>query len=110
MLRVKELCAAMGGQRGFASSQVVACVDKSPLACKYLVHSLTVPVIQGDICEVETIRQLHLAGNPQPAVITAGFPCQPFSAQGDGKVFEDNRAQVLWGVFRAAWLTNEPSR
>ena len=108
--RIKKVCAGLGGiglgcrQLG---AQIVASVDVSPLACEHLVMNRHGVVIHGDICQDHVIAKLHQAGGPEPAVLTAGFPCGPFSPQpqGDMRAFQDNRSQTFYGVLRAAWLT-----
>lgn len=55
-------------------------------------HWPNLPIIE-DICDV-TIESLRSAGIGRPDIITAGFPCQPFSKAGKQKGVEDDR--YLW--------------
>ncbi|CAK9056112.1 Cytosine-specific methyltransferase NlaX (M.NlaX) [Durusdinium trenchii] len=106
--RVKELCAGLGGiGYGLQFLQAVICasVEINDLACSQLAHNLHGEIIQGDICQDQTILACHLAGGTSPALLTAGFPCQPFSSQGDQKAFADERTKPFWAILRATILT-----
>jgi DNA (cytosine-5)-methyltransferase 1 len=48
------------------------------------------------------VRQFHPAhtGLPAPDVLTAGFPCQPFSSAGDRKGFNDDRGVLYAEIVR----------
>lgn len=46
------------------------------------------------------ITQLDLNIVPQHDVLTAGFPCQPFSISGKMKGFEDTRGTLIYSVFQ----------
>ena len=105
--RVKEVCAGSGGiGKGaqFLGAVVCASVDFSPLATQHLRGNLHGVVLQGDLCKDATIYQLHCSGGSEPAVILSGFPCQPFSSQGDRRQFSDSRTDAYWATLRASWL------
>ncbi|CAJ1345248.1 unnamed protein product [Effrenium voratum] len=50
------------------------------------------------------IYGLHTAGHLHRTLLASGFPCQPYSRQGDGHGAEDPRASAFWGTLRACWL------
>ena len=105
--RIKELCAGIGGIGhgcAFAGASVCAALDVNAIACEHLRANIKCPVIHGSVTNDKAIKQWHQAGGPQAAVITAGFPCQPFSAQGDGLQFDDDRTRPFWAVLRATFL------
>ena len=108
-LCIKEACAGMGGI-GIGckqlSAQIVASVDTCALACDHLRRNGREHVIQGSICQDSVIKTFHLAGTSASTLLTAGFPCQPFSPQGDRKAFADERSQVYWGILKAARFMN----
>ena len=74
-----------------------------PLLSLKPVH-FQIPVIHGDVADTRCVRALH-AMKPQGFVqVTGGFPCQPYSRQGDMRGLQDGRGQVLPAIMRSAWL------
>ena len=103
-----ELCAGMGGiSLGAQAACVHTClfVDKSQLAAEILQDNKGAQVLQADIMHRSTQKQVHMRCPSFPVLLSAGFPCQPFSRQGSGLALQDPRSQVLKGVLRTAWLT-----
>ena len=94
--QLKELCAGIGGfsqGANFVGIKTVACLDHSALACAalrlqghYTIHS--------NIEDQQALLQLHAAGNARPCPVSAGFPCQPYSAQGDQRGLQDSRGNT----------------
>ena len=106
---MKEVCAGMGGiALGAASAGVrtVAHMDTNSLACSTLRANQALNVIQGSVCSDTDILKLHLANTAEPTILGAGFPCQPFSRQGDGRGSQDSRASAFWGTLCTAGYTN----
>eukprot|EP00438_Fugacium_kawagutii_P004592 Skav228983 [mRNA] locus=scaffold127:31096:34704:+ [translate_table: standard] len=84
-------------------------VDHNDLACSVLLANFDVPVVHGDISLMWIVKKVH-SYRPQGHVqLTAGFPCQPFSRQGDGRGLRDSRGGVLPAILRAAWLLDVQS-
>ena len=46
------------------------------------------------------ITEIAVTAIPQHDVLTAGFPCQPFSISGKMKGFEDTRGTLIYNVFK----------
>eukprot|EP00438_Fugacium_kawagutii_P015809 Skav206885 [mRNA] locus=scaffold3287:68732:72739:+ [translate_table: standard] len=107
-----EFCAGMGGFSlgstpvGFKTAVMVDC---NPLACRALRDNFKCPIIQGDIQATETLIQVHENRPSGRVQVTAGFPCQPYSRQGDGLGLHDARGGVLHGIVRGAWLLQASS-
>ena len=106
-LKVKELCAGMGGigvSSAFLGHPVASALDVNALACDFLRRNFDFPVIHGSVLDDRALCSLQTSGDSFPCVITAGFPCQPYSQQGDRRGLSDSRAAVLFGVLRAKYL------
>jgi DNA (cytosine-5)-methyltransferase 1 len=91
-----ELFAGIGGFRLGFEKAGYECVFSSEFnnSCKdvYLKNFKEMPL--GDITEIST------AQIPDFDVLTAGFPCQPFSICGKRKGFEDTRGTLFFDVCR----------
>ena len=106
-----ELCAGLGGIARGAQAlgiRTVAQNDRSPLALEALQANFghTVP---GDIGQREVRIKIHQAYIRNPAMLTAGFPCQPFSRQGDGKGLADSRGKTLHHIVKITWHLQVPA-
>ena len=88
----------------FIGFQVVAACDHNSLACRHLSANHRIPVVHGSVCDDQTLYSLQLCGGPEVATYTLGFPCQPFSRQGDGQGLSDRRVNALWSSLRAMYL------
>lgn len=53
-------------------------------------------------CPSGDINEISLKEIPQHDILTAGFPCQPFSISGKQKGFEDTRGTLIYKVFEIA--------
>ena len=103
-LRIKETCAGIGGighgcMAGGAT--ICAAMDSNRFAVHHLRRYYNGEVLLGNVNSDRDLLRLHLAGGSSPTLEAAGFPCQPFSRQGDGLAFQDRRAQAFWGVLRS---------
>jgi len=90
--RIGELCAGYGGL-GMAVQSVLGgemawCADNDPGASKILAHHWPTVPNHGDLTTTDwaTVEPVD--------IITAGWPCQPWSLAGKGKGAQDERA--IW--------------
>ena len=64
-------------------------------ACKTYRHNFpNAPLVEADI------RKINVKDIPDFDVLTAGFPCQPFSIAGRQKGFEDKRGNLFFEIAR----------
>eukprot|EP00438_Fugacium_kawagutii_P025315 Skav217868 [mRNA] locus=scaffold2487:71341:75261:+ [translate_table: standard] len=102
-----DFCCGMGGfsigsrQLGIPTTVFV---DKSPLACQTVQANFPGHVIQGDLGDMNTLKQAHAHRKPGHLQVTGGFACQGFSTQGDQKGMDDHRSHSLLMILRGAWL------
>ena len=96
MLAHVDLCSGIGGfalgfQRAKLSKPVLFC-DIEPWSRQILKkHWPDVPIAE-DVKELANDpRQIINAINGRQSILTAGYPCQPFSAAGQRRGFEDER-------------------
>lgn len=72
-----DLCSGLGGfaigshHAGMATGLFI---EKSDLACQALECNFAAPVIQGDVGDVQVIKQAHMFRPHGPIQVTAGFP------------------------------------
>ena len=103
---LKEVCAGIGGfsagavQSGFHTTVFL---DRCDIAGN-TVEANGGRVITADIASREAKIALHEVQPEVPCMLTAGFPCQPFSRQGDSRGFMDERAHTLTSVLEATWF------
>ena len=105
-LQLREVCAGIGGfSLGAAESgfKTVVFLDRSPIACQ-TIRNNGGTCICADIGTREARIALHEAQPEIASLLTAGFPCQPFSRQGDGRGFQDNRAHTLTHILITTWF------
>ena len=106
---IREVCAGMGGiglGGSLMNMQIVAQLDHNALCCDTLKRNGSPCVIQADICRDESIMYLHQVQPHRRHVLTAGFPCQPFSTQGSQLAMSDRRSAVFFQVLKTAYLTS----
>ncbi|CAK9043795.1 unnamed protein product, partial [Durusdinium trenchii] len=107
LCEVKELCSgiaciSMGAAQ--IGGWAVGALDVNHLAISHLRDNGHPNPIQGSVLRDGDICRMHLLNGAKRGTLSAGFPCQPFSKQGDAKGMGDSRAAVFMGVARAAWL------
>ena len=73
---------------------------QSQLACEALKANFNSPVIQGDLGNVDTLKQIHPLKGKGHVQVTGGFPCQGFSRQGDMQGMEDHRSHSLYYILQ----------
>lgn len=101
-----DICGGMGGfTMGSepAGIETLAFLDSNALACEVLRANFKVPVIHGSVMDPLCIQELHAMKTDAYLQITGGFPCQPYSRQGDLQGLRDQRGSVLSGILRCAW-------
>eukprot|EP00438_Fugacium_kawagutii_P008967 Skav214288 [mRNA] locus=scaffold2257:201508:210505:- [translate_table: standard] len=79
-------------------------VDRSSLACQAIQANFSGHVIQGDLGDMNTVKQAHAHRQPGHLQVTGGFACQGFSTQGDQNGMADRRSHSLLHILRGAWL------
>lgn len=100
MLTVGSMFAGIGGiclgfqQAGF---DIIWANEKDAAACRTYRNNF------GDDYLVEAnIKKIDKSNIPQFDVLTAGFPCQPFSVAGPHKGFEDARGDLFFQIIEVA--------
>ena len=77
--------------------------------CLPYTHSGGFFVLQGSMsrgcCNPSMVHQLHSRAGGTFCLLAAGFPCQPFSCQGDCLGLADLRGKMLHATLRCGWLT-----
>ena len=99
-MRVGSLFAGIGGiDLGFQQSglDIVWANELDKNACK--TYRLNFPDTELFECD---IRKLDDSLLPKVDIITAGFPCQPFSVCGKQKGFGDDRGNLFFEIMRIA--------
>jgi len=110
-LTVVSLFAGIGGiEKGFEDTKKFRAIAANEIdekaASSYLYNHKDTNLIVKSIHAVSGKELLSASVNTKVNVLTAGFPCQPFSIAGYRKGFEDERGNVFWQIIR---LVNELS-
>ena len=97
-MRVGSMFAGIGGIcLGFkyAHANIVWANEQDKYACRTYRHVFGSGYLtEGDICKIDT------GTIPDMDVLTAGFPCQPFSIMGKQKGFADTRGTMYFQILR----------
>ncbi|OLP86811.1 Modification methylase Eco47II [Symbiodinium microadriaticum] len=107
---LNEVCAGISGMSVAAkalSMRPGLCLDKSDLACAVLRRN-GLEAVQGDLNNRQDRIAFHKAVSGAASLLVAGFPCQPFSMQGDRAGMQDIRSNTLLQVLRLAWHLQAP--
>lgn len=94
---------ALGVGAEHAGFRVTAINEIQSSFCKQLQKEGRCNVVQGDICKMKTVIELHERGEGA-AILAFGFNCQPFSSLGDNKQGQDERSATLTYGLYAAYL------
>jgi DNA (cytosine-5)-methyltransferase 1 len=110
-LTVVSLFAGIGGiEKGFEDTgkfrAIAANEIDSKAASSYEYNNPETNLVVKSVHAVSGKELLAKADKKDVNVLTAGFPCQPFSIAGYRKGFEDERGNVFWQIIR---LVNELS-
>ena len=110
ILKLVETCGGLGalGQgAAYAGWKTVVLNELQETFCNHMKQYQQVPVVQGDIKDMRTIRDIHNI-DPSAGTMAWGFSCQPFSQLGDQKQGQDQRAMTLpFGLVAAYLLQKE---
>ena len=104
---VFDICSGIGGftmGSDRVGMQTCAFIESNELACKALRSNYSAPVLQGDISDESVVCKAHALRPDGYLQVTCGFPCQPYSRQGDKRGLSDDRGETLRYAIRAAWL------
>lgn len=106
-LKVASMFAGVGGiclgfkQAGF---NVIWGNEKDKAACNTYRRNLNdVSLIESDICNV------NIHAMPNFDILTAGFPCQPFSIAGKQRGFSDPRGNLFFEIARVVDIKRPPA-
>lgn len=106
-MAIYDVCSGMGGFSMGTSplgADTVAFLECNELACDHLRANFTAPVLQGSVEDVQCIKEMHSLKPDAFIQVTGGFPCQPYSRQGDMQGLRDKRGQILPAILRCSWL------
>ena len=96
MLKLIDLCAGTGGfTLAFEETKKVECIyanDISEKSKKIYDENYKHKLTLGNICDIK------VEDIPEHDILTAGFPCQPFSIAGKLLGFNDERSNVFWKI------------
>lgn len=111
MFKICSLFAGVGGiDLGFLKAsdkfiiEVANEIDNN--AIKTYKNNFNHNLVEGDIGQILTSDEYYkLVKNVD--ILTAGFPCQPFSVAGYQKGFEDNRGNMFFYILKYIELSNK---
>lgn len=97
-IAIFDVCSGIGGfslgTQPF-DIETIAFLDSNWLACETLRANFTAPVIHGELGDLKCMKELHALCPDAFIQVTGGFPCQPYSFQGDLQGLGDQRGAVL---------------
>eukprot|EP00438_Fugacium_kawagutii_P033865 Skav201110 [mRNA] locus=scaffold185:87424:88203:+ [translate_table: standard] len=111
LYNVIDCCSGMGALgQGFMALgfRIKVAIDSNSKMLKMHSDFHQVPTIHGSVTDRQTLLQLWQV-HPGPAIVVAGFSCQPYSFAGDRLQGDDSRAQSLEGVLKLAFFTRAPA-
>ena len=105
--KISETCGglgALGTGAGHAGFRITTVNEIQQSFCDELRKEGKCNVVQGDICKMPTVIQMHETGEGS-AILAFGFSCQPFSSLGDNRQGQDERsASLTYGLYAAYLL------
>jgi DNA (cytosine-5)-methyltransferase 1 len=110
-LTVISLFAGIGGiEKGFEDTGKFVAIAANEIDAKaassYQYNNPDTNLVVKSVHEVSGKELLAESASSKVSILTAGFPCQPFSIAGYRKGFEDERGNVFWQIIR---IVNEIS-
>lgn len=111
-LRIGSLCTGYGGLdlavEAHFNAETVWCAEFDKYASEVIKHHFNVP-------NYGNIKTINWASMPEIDILTAGYPCQPFSHAGERKGIQDERhlfpyiAEAI-SILRPRWVVLENVR
>jgi DNA (cytosine-5)-methyltransferase 1 len=98
-----DLCSGIGGFRFAFEKYGGKCVLSSEIDCKTacIYQNIFSESIQADEIFIDNVfsipKKINL-NNMNVDILSAGFPCQPFSSAGSKRGFEDERGNIFFGI------------
>ena len=109
---ILELCAGVGGMgigASFLGGVPILAVDSNGLSCSHLTHNAHGEVLQLDITASGSAKMIHQKLSDRPGTAMFGFPCQPYSQQGNQLGSRDVRFQVFLSGLHIIFMTRAQS-
>ena len=101
-----EIGAGFGGMgigAAYMGAKPYLSVDHCQLCVEHLQANTHGKVLLQDINDTEAPLNIHRLCHGVPLLATFGFPCQPYSRQGQCRGFQDTRALTLPSGLRLMW-------
>ena len=102
-----EVCAGIGAATtGFEACGVATeCYNEQNSVFIHWLHSRGKKVIAGDISDAKVVSRFV---DSSTGILSGGVSCQPWSALGDQRGFDDERSRSLPGTLKAIYLLQTP--
>ena len=103
--RVAELCSGagtLGNAFEVIGHSIVASIELQPVIADVLQHNISCTPTVADVRSSDAVKTCILA---RPHIIVGGFPCQPWSWQGQRLGLLDGRGNILFALVRCLVLS-----